>query len=115
MKLKTNVLTKKGNEFEVMLPARYEVCCRCEGKGVHDHPAFSNGISSSEMDEDPDFRENYFSGRYDVRCEECNGERVILEVDVDALTEKMRERYYRALDEVAASERERQAERRMGA
>ncbi len=28
----------------IQLPSRVEVCPRCHGKGVHDHPAFSNGF-----------------------------------------------------------------------
>lgn len=60
-------------------PKPYEVCPRCEGEGQHTNPAIDgNGLTSSDIDElGPDFMEDYLSGVYDVRCEECNGERVI--------------------------------------
>jgi len=65
------------------LNAKYEVCPRCEGKGTHSNPSIDgNGITSSEMDEmGEDFRDDYFSGTYDVRCYQCKGERVILVPD----------------------------------
>jgi hypothetical protein len=55
--------------------AKWEICDRCDGNGVHDHPAFSNGLGYDDFygpDADPDFREQYMRGDYDVRCEECN-------------------------------------------
>lgn len=70
-----------GDEIEYSLPANYEVCDRCRGRGVHDHPAFSNGLTREDFDEDPDFQDDYMSGMYDVACEECHGNRVVLEVD----------------------------------
>lgn len=33
------------------------------------------------IDEDPDFREGYFRGDYDVDCAECHGARVVPAVD----------------------------------
>ena len=52
------------------------VCDRCNGSGVHDHPAFSNGLRREEL-EDDDFMEDYRNGCHDVRCSVCNGLRVI--------------------------------------
>lgn len=78
-------------EQAVMLPAKNVVCERCHGEGVHDHPAFANGITSSEMDEaGPEFLEDYMSGMYDVRCEECRGNRVVKEIDEERLTEEQK-------------------------
>ena len=62
-----------GKETSFSIPSRWEICDRCRGNGVHDNPAFANGISAEDFAEDEDFRENYFAGHYDVRCEECNG------------------------------------------
>ncbi len=81
-----------GDEVEAWLPAKYEVCDRCHGKGSHVNPNIDgNGITASEMEEicyyDPDFPENYMSGMYDVQCENCKGLRVVLEVDEDNLSE----------------------------
>ena len=52
----------------------WAICDCCEGSGSSDHPAFSNGITSSEWQEwDEDEREGYLRGRYDVPCAECGG------------------------------------------
>jgi hypothetical protein len=66
-----------GEELE--LPARFELCPRCQGTGSHVDPSIDgNGITASEMAElGDDFREDYMDGVYDVQCEACKGERVI--------------------------------------
>jgi hypothetical protein len=70
------------------IPVRYEVCGTCEGKGKHVNPNIDrNGLTAEDFDEDPDFRENYFSGMYDVPCNECHGNRVSLVVDEARATE----------------------------
>lgn len=68
-------------EFEVFLPTKRALCSRCDGRGVHDHEAFSDGITMGEFAEDPDFHEAYMRGAYDVKCSECNGERVVTLID----------------------------------
>lgn len=99
-KIKCAVVTDKGNSFDVMLPAKRVVCHRCDGSGFHVNPSVDgHGLSSDDFDQDPDFREAYFSGRYDVECEECKGERVVLEVHWERLTPKMQKRLQRAIDE----------------
>lgn len=100
---------------EVFFPAKYEVCSRCQGRGVHDHPAFANGITSSEWDEcDEDDRESYMRGDYDVRCSECDGERVVLVVDRKKCPADLLARYEAYWAQRAAYAREREAEIRFG-
>ena len=55
------------------------VCPSCSGKGSYVNPSIdSNGISSNdECWEDDDFSSNYFSGYYDITCEDCNGNNVV--------------------------------------
>lgn len=116
-----------GNEVSHELPAKNEVCERCEGDGKHVNPAVEcegGGITGSEMAEilaeNPDFMTDYMGGTYDIRCEVCNGEKVILVVDEDAvemdptLTE-IYKAYCEQQEADAAFERESAAERRMGA
>jgi hypothetical protein len=75
---------QKEVQFEV--PGVYEVCGRCHGEGKHPNPAIdSNGISMEEFAEDPDFAEAYFSGCYDVICENCHGKRVEPRPDYNAI------------------------------
>lgn len=67
---------------DIVLPATFEVCETCDGRGSHVNPSIdSHGISPEEFAEDPDFAEDYFSGVHDVGCAECGGKRVVLAVD----------------------------------
>lgn len=73
-----------GEEIETELPCKFEVCGHCRGKGTHCNPAIDgNGLTAEDFAEDPDFQEGYLEGRYDVTCEECHGERVVPEIDLD--------------------------------
>ena len=82
---KFTLLDDDGEERDLAFPGRWEICDRCRGNGTHDHPAFSNGLTSEDFEEDPDFREEYLAGRYDVRCEECGGEGKVAVPDVPAM------------------------------
>ena len=69
-------------ECLAMVPCKYEVCGTCRGKGTHVNPNVdSGGLSQEDFDSDPDFRKSYFSGMYDVDCNECGGLRVVPEPD----------------------------------
>jgi len=68
-----------GDEAE--LPAKYEVCLNCKGKGSHVNRAIDgNGLDEESLD-DPEFMKDYMSGVYDVPCDECRGKRVVTVVD----------------------------------
>jgi hypothetical protein len=70
-----------GEETVVRLPAEWQICPNCYGEGTHvNRNIDGNGISPEEFAEDPDFAEAYFSGVYDVGCEECKREGKILAV-----------------------------------
>lgn len=63
------------------------ICWRCEGHGKVDHPAFSNGITSSEWAEwEPEERQNYFNGAYDVPCDTCKGSGKVKAPDIQSMT-----------------------------
>jgi hypothetical protein len=69
-----------GENEPIEVKCKYVVCEVCNGKGSHVNPSIdSHGLSREDFDEDPDFRENYFSGMYDVPCNECKGSRVLPE------------------------------------
>lgn len=76
------------------LPASYEVCHKCDGKGTHVNPAVDgHGISREEFDEDPEFREAYMSGVYDITCQHCEGLRVIPVINEEKLTDEQKKIY----------------------
>ncbi len=55
----------------------FEVCETCRGLGTVVHPAIdSQGLTQEDFQEDPEFREDYFTGKYDIQCPDCNGLRV---------------------------------------
>lgn len=78
-----------GEEHEHELPAKNEVCSRCEGYGTHLNPSIgSHAYTAEEFYEsfDEEGRDEYFrrGGIYDVTCEVCKGKNVVLLVDEEA-------------------------------
>ncbi len=62
-----------------MTTTTWAVCPRCGGNGTHVNPAVDGqGITADEMAElGDDFMDDYMHGVYDIRCERCNGARVV--------------------------------------
>ncbi len=100
----------------IHIPGRFVTCGRCQGEGKHTNPAIDgNGITRDEMDEmGPDFEEDYFRGVYDVTCEECHGQRVTLEPNLEALKPSEREAVLAMWEEESKYAAECAAERRAG-
>jgi hypothetical protein len=75
----------------IALPARWEICHRCEGNGTHVNPAV-DGWDPTDWDaNDEDFRENYFAGVYDIRCDQCAGSGKVQVPDPARLTPAQQE------------------------
>lgn len=103
-------------DTEINLPTKFEVCPTCEGKGVHVNPSIdAGGLSAQDFAEDPDFAEEYLSGRYDVTCYRCQGERVVPVVDESRLDKETLEKFHKQQQEDEDFRRMQEAERRMGA
>lgn len=69
---KAVVMIETEDGVELALPARFEVCPRCQGEGSHVNPAVDgNGLTAEDFDQDPDFHDDYMAGAYDVPCEQC--------------------------------------------
>lgn len=111
--IKTFVELKNGHQLEIMLPAKFIVCPCCDGDGSRVNPAV-DAVSIDDLDCDPDFKESYYRGDYDIPCSECNGEKVILEVNRVALSLKMLERLDRAENSKYQAEAEAAFERKWG-
>ncbi len=104
-----------GLETTHVLPHRFEVCPCCEGKGSRVNPAVDgHGISPEEFAEDPDFEEAYFSGRYDITCDECQGLRVVMVPDEQRADPVILEAYFEHRRAEAEYRRCCQHEREMG-
>jgi len=75
-----------GSEAEYQLPAKNEICGRCEGYGSHLTPSIGEHAYSQEEfydSFDDEGREEYFrrGGIYDVTCFDCKGKNVVQVID----------------------------------
>ncbi len=79
VKGKMKVRITWGEETLGVVSFEYKVCPTCRGKGSHVNPSIDeHGMSEREMARrGPEFREQYFSGAYDQRCNQCEGENVV--------------------------------------
>jgi hypothetical protein len=71
-----------GEEVSYTLPAKFEVCPTCEGRGSHVNPSIdAGGISEDDDfwhdDEDEEGNSRYRSGFYNVTCYTCGGRNVV--------------------------------------
>lgn len=109
--MKPYCFTIENDECEEIthhLPSCWEICDHCGGNGTRDNPAFSNGLSQEDFEEDPDFREDYMSGRYDVRCDDCDGAGKVLVPDEDRCTPEQKsalDQHYRNLEHIQREHR----------
>lgn len=117
--LQITMVDEEGVETIVALPARYEICPHCSGKGTSS--AHLGAFTRDEMEEEgPEFQEDYMAGVYDRPCDECRGSpgRVLVVDEARVITDEQKKalRYMidtnAEMDELRAIEA---AERRMGA
>jgi excinuclease UvrABC ATPase subunit len=120
--IRWNTVDEDGDEISNLFPAKWAICERCEGNGQHDNPAFSNGITSSEYDEDwtEEEMDAYMDGHYDVSCQTCKGSGKVLEIDEKAVEANadlslLYKQYLAYEKEMLYIERIYASERRMGA
>jgi hypothetical protein len=100
---------------EIALPATFDVCETCRGKGSHVNPSIdSHGLTAEDFAEDPEFREDYVSGRYDVPCAECAGRRVVPVVDETRATPEQLKAATEAMQAHYDDQRQRWHELKMG-
>jgi len=68
-----------GSVFKycMRLDTEYQVCGQCEGSGKVVNPSIdAGGISSEDFYDDPDFADDYMTGKHDITCPRCGGMRV---------------------------------------
>jgi hypothetical protein len=83
------IFDEDGDELEIALPVKLEVCSRCEGHGTHLTPSIGEHAYTQEEfydSFDEEGREEYFrrGGMYDVTCHDCKGKNVVPVVDEEA-------------------------------
>lgn len=66
------------------LPRRWAICGECDGEGKTS--AHLGAFSMDELQEDPDFCNDYFAGRYDRACPACKGSGKVKEINLDRCT-----------------------------
>ncbi len=102
----------------VDVPAKWNVCDVCRGRGKHVDPGVDcQGLTAEDFHDDPDFAEAYHRGDYDQDCNECGGRTTIL-VAEDNLSDEQKaamEYLYNWQADMASFRAEEAAERRMGA
>lgn len=97
---------------QMLCDGKKEICSRCDGEGKHVNPNIDhNGLSEEQLADD-DFRASYFGGQYDVQCEECRGNKIVLTPELEGLPDNIRDAYNRAVKQKDEAEAEYMAERR---
>lgn len=80
---------------DIEVPAKWEICSHCRGNGTHVNPNIDGhgiGAEEWEQDWDDDSREMYFSGGYDVRCEEGCRDGKVQVVDFDSCNSELKKK-----------------------
>jgi len=103
MSIELTYINDEGEEIELTLPAKREVCPTCDGDGsVLCEGMRGYAYSAEEFYEsfDPEEAEEYFKphGRYDVTCETCHGRNVIDAVDEEHLSQEQKVQYEKYLE-----------------
>lgn len=86
-------------EYELKVSLEYSVCPTCQGRGFVQNPSIdAHGLSSEELEEDPDFARDYFAGVFRIGCTQCQGKRVVAVLSPGNSKEVLKE-YQRQNDE----------------
>lgn len=100
------------DDSTVNLPARNELCWRCDGDGTHDTVGAMTAEEFHEHGEE--FAVDYFAGRYDKPCEVCGGDKVLRVPDEERCNPEHLALYRRQEQAIADMHAEMEAERRAG-
>lgn len=103
----TYVGKRTGFEYTVKVPGKRALCPECDGRGT----VLCDGLrgvafSPEELFEDEGFAEGYFRGDYDVACDVCSGEKVVVEPDEDRMTKRQLFLWQITRDRMAEAEAE---------
>ena len=114
-------ITTNTSTYQTTFPGKKIICPHCDGEGKHVNSAVEHpmgGITASEWEEaGPEFRYNYTHGLYDIECERCHGNKIIVVIDETKLTQEHQDDYKAYLDmleQMLYFRQEQEAERRAG-
>jgi hypothetical protein len=106
---------KDGEEVSYTLPAKFEVCPTCNGRGTHVRPSVDASGFDGWDDVDEYGESNYLAGAYNVTCQTCHGRNVVPSIDRDAADDTTLALWDSEREEEASYERLCRMERMMGA
>jgi hypothetical protein len=75
----------EGEERVVKLPAMWEICRTCHGKGKHSLALGAITQEDRDRDWSPDEWEDYMAGGYDQTCRSCDGTGKVLVANWSAI------------------------------
>jgi len=106
----THFVGKEETEESIVFSVRFDICHLCRGKGTHVNPSIDcGGLTQDDWDCDPYFEDEYFSGSYDMPCNECNAKRVVPVMNRYILTDEQK-RVVEIMDKLAQEAEENYAE-----
>lgn len=89
---------------------KWAVCGTCHGSGTSS--LYLGSFTGEQLWEDPEFADDYLSGRYDRPCPECGGRTTVREISENAEHRDQIDEWFKDMYEMRAIEA---AERRAGA
>lgn len=108
-----NVIRFFWDGQEYILPAQITLCSTCEGDG-HSSSYLGSWTANEWAEEDYEFQEDYFHGRYDKACPTCKGSgRVLVPANHLDTDDPAYKAYTEKCEDEAYAEAESRAERRM--
>lgn len=93
-----------GSFTDMFIPAKWEICSYCSGKGVSSRwMEPSGGFTKETLEEDPEVLHAYLEGEYDLPCPKCHGRTTIAVPDENKIItpelQKALKSYYEDLRE----------------
>lgn len=85
----TYISERTGAEYTITAPGKRAMCTECDGRGTVLRDGLRGvAFSSEELFEDEGFAEGYFRGDYDVACDVCRGEKIVIDPDEARMTKR---------------------------
>lgn len=97
------------DEF-VNLPAKWTICGTCHGNGAHSLHLGAITSEDRRLNWDEDSFNDYMSGAYDRKCDDCDGTGKVLQIDRRAMMTEAQKAALKKYDDDAEIDRQLAAE-----